>query len=169
MESYSIGPREYRHSWIAAQLLREQIRPVNGRVRLGLHFVRDQPRGGGDVAPGGTHDSVGISESAQQRAIPHTRQRDDQHFGAFTLEAVDMTFERLVDQNIAGLDAMTPRVARFGIVPGEDECRESLAMLVTWKDFVGRVVRTGHAGGSIGSVELRAGTANAKFILLREL
>jgi hypothetical protein len=51
-----------------------------------------------------------------------------------------------MDQDIARLDAMAPRVAGFGIVSGEHECGKSLGMLVPPKDFVWRVMRTDHAG-----------------------
>ena len=115
----------------------------------------------------GTNDVIDVGDPAKQRAAPDPGQRNDQDFGGFIREPVDMTFVRLVNEHITRSDAMTTRVAGFHIVSGQHERCERTGVLVTRKNFLWRVIRTGHA--RMGRRRHRHGIQNWNYPPQREL
>jgi hypothetical protein len=160
------GPRAERKRGVLDQRARQQIGPV-------VRHARARPQGAADeccrvrhVALGGADDRVAIGEPAQERACPCARDGHHEHFGTARVEAVEVTFEGLVDQHVAGPDAMTAGIARFGVASGQHDGGEAVRMLVPREHFVRRV-EGAVAGRSVPGMHVKSVQDSRRSVALR--
>ena len=85
------------------------------------------------------NDRVGVGDRADRRALPFIGYREHQHLGARPMKAVEMAFERSVENHIAGAHTVPTGVARLVITARQNDRGECLAVAMARQGFAGCV------------------------------
>ena len=137
-----LGPFAEPDRRTCAQLVRKQVGPVERRIGK-----RDElfGKGGGRstrIARGEADKRIGIIHAATNmgRCSQFSGQVEDEDARALCLEAIEVRFERMVDQRVAGAHVEAAFVARFLITALEHDRDESVVMAVARAQFVRMMV-----------------------------
>jgi hypothetical protein len=140
METLATGPARNAQAGFGDQRGREHIRPILDMTSARDYASRQRPACFFGIAFGDACDPVGIRQATMDRALPIARQRKDKHLRRAG-EAIEMTLERAVNQDIAGDDAMPAGVAGFDISARENDCREGRVVTVPVEHIVRMMMR----------------------------
>jgi hypothetical protein len=121
VQSMCVRPCFQTELRLAAQIPRQQVRPVCGLLRFRLKISQKMPEGAMLVALCQTSKRVRVRDRAGHVALRMIGECQHQHVRASRIEAVQMTFPGLVQEHVARLHPVASRIARFDISTRQDD------------------------------------------------
>jgi hypothetical protein len=146
MQARLLSPILQRKRRIRPQGLSQCVWPVI-RLNGARRQTFDQSIKGFDWIPlAGASDLVGVGDRADRRALPFIGYSEHQHLGAWPMKAVEMAFEKSVENHVAGADTVAAGIPRLVITARQNDRGECLAVAMARQGFAGCVPHSSGRG-----------------------
>jgi hypothetical protein len=97
---------------------------------------------------GEADDGVRISDPSGKSHYIGVGNVQHQHLGAATVDSIQMTLPRPVQEGIARLHPISARIAGFNIATGEYDRCKGMIMQMAWEILAGRMAEPTHVGAA---------------------